>query len=156
MRTKWVTLILVVIALCLMTSCGTQKGKIEIYSFAGENDNIAIHNGLIIITDKEEKFIGGDLSFKGEKPSSVKNSEVKFYFYKDGVETIIQDNMDSINGTTAGTTIQQDTGSSSSEKLFYGNDLELIKGSLNFSLRGTLVNGESFEYKTVLAVKKVY
>ena len=156
MRIKFLTITLLLIALCLITSCTKQQKEIEVYSFCGANDAVMINNGLIIATDNFEKFIGGDLTFKGEEPSDVKYCVTKFFFYKDGVETTILSNAESIEGTTNGTKISPDMGSSSSENLFYDNDLELIKKSLNFSASGTLMNGENFKYTVILNVKKAY
>ena len=156
MKIKFITISLVVIALCLVTSCTAQQKKIEVYSFSGENDFVEINNGIIIITDELEKFIGGDLSFKGDELSDVKYSVTKFYFYKDGAETVIQNNVVSIEGTSEGENISPDMGSSSSTTLFNAEDWSLIKKSLNFSLSGLFMNGESFEYNIVLEVKEVY
>ncbi|MFZ7101652.1 MAG: hypothetical protein ACOWWO_03205 [Peptococcaceae bacterium] len=156
MRRKLAIIVLFVIVVFLTTSCTKQQEEIEIYSFSGENNTITINNGLIIVTDDLEKFIGGDLTFKGEEPSDVKYSFTKFYFYKDGVETTILSNSESIEGTTKGTYISPDMGSISSKNLFYGNDLEQIKKSLNFSVSGIFMNGKNFEYNLVLDVKKAY
>lgn len=156
MKIKFITITLLVIALCLITSCTKQQKEIEIYSFSGENDTLTINNGLIIVTDDLEKFIGGDLTFKGEELSDVKYTITKFFFYKDGTETTILNNSQSIEGTTKGTHISPNMGSISSKDLFYGNDLELIKNSLNFSLSGNFMNGDNFEYNVVLDVKKAY
>jgi hypothetical protein len=156
MRIKLAIIPLLVIALCLVTSCTKQQKEIEIYSFSGENDTITINNGLIIVTDGLEKFIGGDLTFKGEELSDVKYHVTKFFFYKDGIETTILNNSQIVEGTTKGTNISPDMGSISSEDLFYGNDLELIKKSLNFSLSGIFMNGEKFEYNLVLNINKAY
>jgi len=155
MRKKHV-IIAFVIVVFLFTSCTKQQEKIEIYSFSGENDTVAINNGLIIVTDDLEKFIGGDLTFKGEDPSDVKYSATKFFFYKDGTENTILNNSQSIEGTTKGTHIEKDMGSISSKDLFYGDDLEQIKKSVNFSVSGTFMNGKNFEYNLVLDVKKTY
>ncbi|WMM26785.1 hypothetical protein RBU61_08910 [Tissierella sp. MB52-C2] len=156
MRIKFTTIILIVIALCFITSCTKRQDKMEVYSFSGENENITISNGLIIVTDGSEKFIGGDLSFKVEEPSDVKSYFKKFFFYKDGVEITILNGSTTTEGATKGLHISSDLGSISSKDLFYDNDLELIKGSLNFSISGNLMNGEDFEYNLVLVVKKVY
>ena len=132
-----------------------RQNDIQVYSFSGESNNIAINNGAIIITNNLEKFIGGDLSFKNKIPD-IKNSALRYYFLKDGADTIIQENIDITGGFGKGTNLQQDTGSSSSEDLFYGNDLEFIKKSLYFSLKGTFMNGEKFEYIIALKVKRIY
>lgn len=156
MKKRIITITLIVIVLCFITSCTKPKNKIEIYSFSGEDENITIDNGLIIVTDDLEKFIGGDLSFKSEEPSGVKDYFDKFSFYKDGNEDTILSNATKTEGTIEGLQVSSELGSISGEDLFYGNDLELIKNSLNFSLSGKLINGERFEYNLVLVVKKVY
>jgi len=159
MKKKFVIMAFVIV-IFLITSCTKQQEKNEIYSFSGKNETVTINNGLIIVTNDLEKFIGGDLTFNGEEPSDVKYSATKFFFYKDGVENIILNNIVSIEtttkGTPKGTTIQQDMGSISSKDLFYGDNLEQIKKSLNFSVSGVLMNGENFEYNLVLDVKKAY
>lgn len=156
MRRKLAMITLLAVALCLITSCTKQQKEIEIYSFSVENDTITVNNGLIIVTDGMEKFIGGDLTFKAEELIDVKYYVTKFFFYKDASETTILNNSQSIEGTTKGIYISPDMGSISSTDLFYGNDLELIKKSLNFSLSGIFMNGEEFEYNVVLNVKKAY
>lgn len=156
MRKRFVAIALIVILLSIITSCTKSENQIEIYSFSGENENITINNGLIIITDESEKFVGGDLSFKGEEPSDIKSYSDKFYFYKDGNEETIMNNATAVQGISKGLTIHSELGSISSEDLFFGNDLELILGSLNFSISGNLMNGEDFEHGLSLVVKKVY
>lgn len=149
-------IILIVIILCLITSCTKPKNNVEIYSFSGENEIISINNGLIILTDDKEKFIGGDLSFKTEEPTDVQSSSGKFFFYKEGNEFAILNNSSTVQGTTKGAQISSELGFISGKELFYGNDLELIKDSLNFSLSGKLINGENFEYNLILDIKKAY
>lgn len=153
---KALIIIIFGIVVFLFTSCTKQQKKIEIYSFHGENETIMINNGLIIVTDDLEKFIGGDLTFKVEEPSNVKYSKTKFFFYKNGIENTILSNSQNIEGSIEGTPIQKNLGSTSSENLFYNDDLEQIKNSLNFSVSGNLINEENFEYHLVLDIKKVY
>ena len=52
--------------------------------------------------------------------------------------------------------ISPNMGSISSKDLFYGNDLEHINKSLNFSVNGVLMNGEEFNYNLVLSVEKSF
>lgn len=63
-------------------------------------------------------------------------------------------NAASIQGSDEGMSVQPDVGSSSSKDLFPSDDLGLIKETLNFTLTGTFVNGESFEYVSVLNVRR--
>ena len=156
MRKKFIVIALILILLWVFASCTRPENKTEIYSFSGENENIAINNGLIIVTDDLEKFIGGDLSFKGKEPLDVKDYFEKFFFYKDGNEEIIFNNATTTVGATVRQHISSELGSISSENLFYNNDLELIKESLKFLISGKLMNGKGFEYDLTLVVKKVY
>lgn len=82
---KKLAIITLIIVVFLITSNIKKQEKIEIYSFSGENEAVTINNGLIIVTGNLEKFIGGDLSFKGEKPSDVKYSNTKFFFIRTGL-----------------------------------------------------------------------
>lgn len=119
--------------------------RISIYSFSGENDYITINNGVLIITPDLEKFIGGDLTFKNEL-FSVQYMAERFYYFKDGEEIIIRENINSIKSSDEGMNIvKKDTGFNSSNKLFYGNDLDQIRQSLNFFVYGKFINGETFE-----------
>lgn len=156
MKMKFLTITMLIIGLCITTSCAKQQKETEIYFFSGESDAVMINNGLIIATDDLEKFIGGNLTFKGEEPSNVKFYVTKFFFYKDGVENTILSNSESIEGTDKGTKISPNMGSISSKDLFYGNDLEQINKSLNFSVSGFFVNGGKFEYNVLLDVEKAY
>lgn len=156
MRKKFVAILLIVILILVFTACTRKVNQIEIYSFSGENENITINNGLIIVTNDSEKFFGGNLSFKGEEPSDVKDYYERFFFYKDGNEETIVNNATTTEGATEGLHISSELGSISSKNLFYNNDLELIKESLNFLISGKLMNGENFKYDLTLDVKKVY
>lgn len=156
MKKRFVAIALIIILLFIITSCTKPENQTEVYSFSGENENIVINNGLIIVTDDLEKFVGGDISFKGEEPSNVKDYFVRFYFYKDGNEETIMNNATTSQGITKGLNISSDLGSISSKDLFFANDLELIVGSLKFSISGNLIDGEDFEYDLSLIVKKVY
>lgn len=156
MRKKFITFILILVMLWVFTSCARTENQTEIYSITGENENISINNGLIIVTNDLEKLIGGDLSFKGEEPSDIKDYFYRFSFYKDGNEEIILNNATTTEGATEGLHISSKLGSISSEDLFYNDDLELIKESLDFSISGKLMNGEGFKYDLTLVVNKVY
>lgn len=156
MKKGLLAIALIAIWLSIITFCTKPENQIEVYSFSGENENIAINNGLIIVTDDLEKFIGGDLSFHGEEPSDVKEYFDRFYYYKGSNEETIMSNSARIQGVVKGLNISSELGSISSKDLFFANDMELIKGSLKFSISGNLIDGKDFEYDLSLFVKKVY
>lgn len=155
-KEKTIFTTLIVIMLIFTVSCSNQSNKIEVYSFSGENDYITVNNGMIIVTGDTEKLIGGDLLFKAEKPTDVKDYNEKFFFYEGKEENIILNNSSTTEGTTEGQNLPVELGLISSEDLFHGNNLDLIKKSLNFSLSGKFINGKKFEYNLVLDVKQAY
>lgn len=137
-------------------ACGKSEHRTEVYTITGENEDIAIQNGLLVSTDQEEKFIGGGLIFKNEPLTGVKDYTESFFYYKDGEKEIILRSGSSFSGAPDGQTITEELGSIASEELFYGDDLQLVKDSLQFAIEGTLMNGESFSYILNLDVEQVF
>ena len=152
-----VLILLVSLAGCSQSNGGNSAGIDRVYLLSGRNDLIEINNGAIILTSKIEKFIGGELSFRGEELSGIKDYRTEFYFYLNGDKTIINSNISSIEGSEEGLIIAPDMGTASSEKMFNMEVWGIITGSeaVHFSLSGTLMNGETFEYSLVLNVNEV-
>jgi len=156
----------ILILLVTLAGCSQNNGipsnenesgdRTKVYSISGENEFIVISNGEIIITAEFEEFVGGELSFKGEELSGIKDYRTEFYFYLNGDKTIINSNTSSIVGSEEGMSIAPDLGSTSSEKMFSAEVWDIITepDSLHFSLSGTLINGETFEYSIVLNVRE--
>ena len=143
---------------CNLNNVGNKNGIVKVYSFSGENDFIQINNGAIILTPELEKFVGGDLSFKKDELSGIKNYKTEFYFFKDGIKTSINNNNVSIEGSEDGISVDSDLGSTSTKKIFHADVWGIITkaGSLHFSLSGTFMNGEKFEYSITVDVKDIF
>ena len=126
---------------------------------SGGNDLIEINNGSITLSPGSEKFAGGSLSFKGAEPAGVKSYLAEFYFFPDGEDekTVLHKTLVMAEGTDEGIGISPDMGSASAEKMFSAEVWDVITrpGGLHFSLSGTLMNGETFEYSLDMAVQKV-
>ena len=90
----------------------------KVYALSGENDFIIISNGAIVLTSGLEKFVGGNLSFKGDGLEGIKNYITEFYFFMDGVKYNINNNVVSIEGSEDGIDITPDLGSTSAETIF--------------------------------------
>jgi len=106
-------------------SFGASDNVNLVYSFSGGDDLIAINNGQIVINDKQEEFVGGNLTFIGERPSNVKYLSSKFYFYNcDGIENIVLNNIGRVeNGSSSIINIPTDMGTASSKTLFNAENL---------------------------------
>lgn len=159
------TITVSVIALILLvsfTGCNQNNdgnsGINKVYSLSGENDFIEINNGAIILASGIEKFVGGDLSFKEDELSGVKNYMTEFYFFMDGVKSTINNNIVSIEGSNDGTNISRDLGAVSAETLFSADVWDKITktGPLYFSLSGAFMNGASFEYNIVVNITDIF
>jgi len=147
-------LLAALLCLGLLTSCTAQQKMTGVYSFSGENDSIAISGGVITMDRDWEVFHGGNLTFQGEELSDVKDSVITFYFYKDGVEQTILCHAVSVDGVSEGERISSDMGSVQAQTLYSSADWGLLRNTLHFSLTGTQMNGESFEYYIPLSVSE--
>ena len=83
MRKAGMGLLVLFFCCCLiLTGCGaSSKGEpsLVVYSFKGENEQISISNGVIVLTPNEEIFYGGDLTGKQEALSDVVEYSAAFY-----------------------------------------------------------------------------
>ena len=156
MKKKLLTIGFMVIILSFITACMKSQDKIKIYSFTGENEDIIINNGLIIITDSSEKFIGGNLSFKDDVISNIRYYDKKFFFYKDDIKVDILNNYKVVEENIKDVTVSSDLGSISSKDLSLDTNLESVKGTLNFLIEGDFINGKKFKHELPLTVKKAY
>ena len=161
-KTTVPALVLALMMAFSVAACGgdgrnNDKDTTKIYSFSGGNEFIEIRNGMIVITNELEKFIGGDLFFKGEKPANVLSYSEKFYFYMDdGEQNVFQNNTAGIEGSAEGISINPNMGTTTAEKIFSHAEVwDLLINSLNFTLSGTFVNGENFAYHIVLEVNEI-
>jgi hypothetical protein len=160
----------ILVLLIILTGCSQSKsdnnnrnddGKTEVvnkvYRLRGENEFIKINNGAIVLTPNLELFVGGELSFKREEPRDVKSYSAKFYFYLNGDETVINSITSSTESSEIGISIAPDLGSTSADKVFNSAevwDIITRPDALHFSLSGTLINGETFEYSIIVNVNE--
>ena len=69
--------------------------------FSGENELFSISNGVIVITDKNEIFYGGNLEEKQGKLSDIVAYTTSFYILSDDKDRILLSN--SVEDMTGGT-----------------------------------------------------
>ncbi|MDR2650370.1 MAG: hypothetical protein LBB94_11745 [Clostridiales bacterium] len=155
MKKKFSIVHLVIIALYFMSSCQISNHQTKVFTFSGKNSSISINNGVIIIDEDIEKFIGGNLTLINIDLKNIKYYSTEFYYYKDNLKIILHSDIVSTNATVDGLNVSTELGYGSSEKLYISENINIIKNSLNFSLSGAFINGESFEYNIVLDVKEV-
>ncbi len=88
---KIVALFLLVSCVLTLSACNnTKQEKTRVYSFTGGNEEYVITNGVVVLTDEEDIFYGGELQV--QKPDGIKNIasyRAEFYTRIDGEENVV-------------------------------------------------------------------
>ena len=105
-------LILLVFCCLILSGCGTStesEPSLTVYSFSGENEQLSISNGVIVLTPDEEIFYGGDLTGKEETLSDIAEYSTTFYAMSDNEQKTLLSNS-VIDETGTGVEISGQTG----------------------------------------------
>ena len=142
------------------------KNKIDnqyfkVYSFNGENKDIRISNGIIIVYPNKQIVNGGEILYTGSKNENIKSYSKKIYINEEGNnENVVLSNSVSLQNDNKGIVfpdeflLNKSVGEISSEKLF-SEDLNIIKDNFYFSLDYSKVNGEKGNFIIKLNVNEV-
>lgn len=136
------------------------KQEFKVYSFQGEDTNIRISDGLVIISSNKQIVNGGNIQFIGNKQEKIKSYSKTIYLDKKVNKEIILSNAVSHAGGTNGMTFTDEfllnkcVGEISSDRLFNEADINNIKDSLYFSLNYSTVDGKTENFTIKLNVKE--
>lgn len=76
--------IFIAVFLMILSGCGKEEAKpLKVYSFSGENDQIAVSNGVIILSDTEETFSGGQLKTTGAEFIDITSYFTNFILFQE-------------------------------------------------------------------------
>ena len=96
--------VLVFMAILLLTLAGCEKVEQEqltVYSFSGENEQLSISNGIIILNGTEETFSGGDLKVSDDFFDNIASYSTTFYIMAgDEKDVILSNGMVDMTGDT--------------------------------------------------------
>ena len=96
--------VLVFMAILLLTLAGCEKVEQEqltVYSFSGENEQLSISNGIIILNGTEETFSGGDLKVSDDFFDNITSYSTTFYIMAgDEKDVILSNGMVDMTGDT--------------------------------------------------------
>lgn len=122
---------------------------LKVYSFAGENDDMKITNGVIVISPNKQLISGGEILYTGSANDKIQAYSEKIYLKeRENNEKIVLHNSVESQGDIKGTSfsdeflLNKSVGSISSEKLFSEDEINNIKDNLYFALDYTKLNGE--------------
>lgn len=124
------------------------KQEFKVYSFQGENTDIRITDGLVIMSPNKHIVSGGNIQYIGSKEEQIESYSESIYLDKEGDKDIILLNTVSMEIDNKGASLSDELllnksiGEISSQQLFNEEQLGLIKNNLYFSLRYSTVDGE--------------
>ena len=152
--------VLVFMAILLLTLAGCEKVEQEqltVYSFSGENEQLSISNGIIILNGTEETFSGGDLKVSDDFFDNITSYSTTFYIMADDEKDVILSN-DVVDMTGDTVNISGDLGQISGNstirriKIDDTSDLENI---LHFELTTKDRNGKENVYQLKLSLTEI-
>jgi len=124
------------------------KQEFKVYSFQGENTDIRITDGLIIMSPNKHIVSGGNIQYIGSKEEQIESYSESIYLDKEGDQDVVLLKTVSMDMDTKGTSLSDELllnksiGEISSQQLFNEEQLGLIKNNLYFSLRYSTVDGK--------------
>lgn len=146
-----------------LTLAGCEKTEssqsLAVYSFYGENELLAIHNGVIVIRDGEEVFDGGDLKVQEDFPSEITSYTTEFYYLSGNKEkTILTHSV--VDQTGNQISVEGDLGRISGDGAISGlgtQDQELsdLQNGLYFELTTIDQSGTQNVYQVQMSVSEV-
>ena len=161
-----VIVFLVITNLIFISTTVLYKTKIDkqvykVYSFEGEDADVRICNGFIIISLNKQTVNGGKIQYIGKELENIKIYSETVFFIKEGDKNIVLSNSVSIRDDTKGISfpgeflLNSDIGEISSNKLFSEDDMNIIKDNLYFAIDYSTIDGKTGSFTIKLKVKEI-
>lgn len=149
---KTKALVFITIIMLALTGCGkAEQERMTVYSFSGENEQLAISNGVIVLNGTEEIFSGGDLKVNDDFFTDITSYSTTFYTMSNGERNDILSN--SVVDETGGTVnVSGDLGKVSGGSIISRIDL---KNTLCFELVTKNKNGEESMCQLQLSLTEI-
>ncbi|MGM9986250.1 MAG: hypothetical protein ACI35O_03375 [Bacillaceae bacterium] len=135
--------------------------KVEVYAFEGENEDIKLTNGLIIIEPNKQTVYGGNIIYVGEPIENITTYSTKIYVEKDGMKDVLYHGGYSNEGTDEDIAFPDElilnpaVGAISGENVIGKKDIEALVNNFYVSLSGSMKNGKTFEFPLQLKLNKI-
>ena len=137
---------------CANASASTQEPSVRVYSFSGENEQLSLSNGVLVLGDEEEICYGGDL--KAAPEAFVDITAYTASIYIDGKERqiLLSNSAEDVSGGTVDPAGQ--VGKISGNVLRDG-DGDRLAEDLWFELKTTNLQGEENTFQIQLKVVEI-
>jgi hypothetical protein len=128
-----------------------------VYSFSGENEQLTVSNGVIVLNGTEETFAGGDLKVTGDLFTDITSYSTTFYTMSGNERDIILSN--SVVDMTGGkVNVSGDLGQISGESVIKRikiDDTSDLKNTLYFELITKDKYGEESVYQLQMSLTEI-
>ena len=91
-RCKTVVVILTLIFVVILAGCSKDENEVAVYSFSGDNDHVQINNGVIVISENETVFSGGNINLLVADNSNIASCSLTFYVMSGNEKKIVLSN----------------------------------------------------------------
>lgn len=151
---KTKALVFIAILMLALTGCGkAEQERSIVYSFSGENEQIAVSNGSIVLNGTEEICTGGDLKVTDDFLADITSYSTTFYTMSGSEKDVILSN--SVVDTTGGTVnISGDLGQVSGNSIIKIDDASDLKNILYFELTTKDKDGKESVYQLQMSLTK--
>ena len=140
---------------CARVSYGGQGQSTAVWSFHGENEDIAVSNGVIVIGPETETLYGGNLTVKTEAFSDVAAYTVRIKLDTGGEwRPLLVNTVSAADAAGASIGVSDFIGQMTGD-VFEGTDAEFSPGSLRFELDLTYLSGEFYAYQVTLQATQI-
>ena len=145
-------MLLLFVCTILFAGCSnsTESNKehfLKVYSFSGENEYIAVSNGVIVLDDKDEICYGGDLKVMPDNFDDIIAYSTTIYINGSEQEILMSNSIDDQTGETID--VSGNIGKISGDILRDG-DIDDLTDKLWFELKTINLNGEENVYQVQL------
>ncbi len=155
---KTEALVFMTIILTALTGCGkAEQEQLIIYSFSGENEQLAVSNGIIVLNGTEETFVGGDLKVTGDFFDDITSYSTTFYTMSGSEKDIILSNS-VVDMTGETVNVSCDLGQISGESIIRRikiDDVNDLENVLYFELTTKNKNGEENVYQLQISLTEI-
>ena len=152
--------VLVFMAILMLTLVGCEKVDQEqptVYSFSGENEQLSISNGIIVLNGTEENFTGGDLKVADDFFNNITSYSTTFYIMVgDEKDVILSNDVVDMTGDTVNISgdLGQISGNSTIRRIKI-DDTSDLENILLFELTTKDRNGKENVYQLQLSLTEI-
>lgn len=141
-----------------LTGCGKEEpDQLTVYSFSGENEQLTVSNGVIVLNGTEEIFAGGDLKVTGDLPADITSYSTTFYTMSGSERDVILSNS-TVDMTGGMVNVSGDLGQISGDSIIRRikiDDVNDLENVLYFELTTKNKSGEENVYQLQMSLTKI-